>query len=121
MRGTLSCKGCSPLRENGPPHRHQRKCCAWCADYVRRGGTGNAGGPLAARIVGIANRRMCDIHCHKVHSILCPMPLPSVPTFEVDPACTSAYIEPALDCSGCALGGRADPAGDICYGRNTGL
>ncbi|CAL5218834.1 g565 [Coccomyxa viridis] len=35
-------------------------------DYVRRGGAGNAGGPLAARIVAVANRRMCDIHCHKV-------------------------------------------------------
>ena len=56
-------------------------------------------GPLAARIVGIANRRMCDIHCHKVQLHSMPMPLPSEPSFEVAPACSSAYIQPALDCS----------------------
>ena len=70
----LVLQGCSSLQENGPTHRYKIQCCAWCADYVRRGGTGNAGGPLAARIVGIANRRMCDIHCHKVHCMLCPCP-----------------------------------------------
>ena len=42
-------------------------------DYVRRGGAGNAGGPLAARIVAVANRRMCDIHCHKAgHLVTLP-------------------------------------------------
>jgi len=43
-------------------------------DYVRRGGAGNAGGPLAARIVEVANRRMCDIHCHKVLTPRLPTP-----------------------------------------------
>lgn len=36
------------------------------ADYIRRGAPGTAGGPLAARIVKMANWRMCDIHTHKV-------------------------------------------------------
>ncbi|CAL8470017.1 g9559 [Coccomyxa elongata] len=35
-------------------------------DYIRRGAPGTAGGPVAARIVKMANWRMCDIHTHKV-------------------------------------------------------
>lgn len=38
----------------------------WCTDYIRRGAPGTAGGPVAARIVKMANWRMCDIHTHKV-------------------------------------------------------
>ena len=48
---------CAPASADG--------CYIVPADYIRRGGAGNSGGPLAARIVGMANRRMCDIHCHK--------------------------------------------------------
>ena len=49
-------------------------------DYVRRGGAGNAGGPLAARIVAVANRRMCDIHCHKAcHPANLPHAFPGLP------------------------------------------
>ena len=41
----------------------------FCADYIRRGAPGTAGGPLAARIVKMANWRMCDIHTHKARDL----------------------------------------------------
>ena len=50
-------------------------CKVMPADYIRRGGAGNSGGPVAARIVGLANRRMCDIHCHKAGLLVATFPI----------------------------------------------
>ena len=59
-------------------------------DYVRRGGAGNAGGPLAARIVAVANRRMCDIHCHKAgHPATLPHARPCSAHCTLHPCITS--------------------------------